>query len=171
LRCTGADCRSSEAIKAWGERRRIAIADFLGVERSERYAQYQQTRTERTNVDRFRAELPDKLSMSDEQYERLIVALADERRSFERNAQSRGLGWSGFGEILYDESQHSIEERLAAGREYADRLQARASAVLTTEQAREYARSLEAGLATMEGALPEMDSLDAHGMPPIQLKH
>jgi hypothetical protein len=171
LRCTEPSCRSLETIKASGERSRIAIADFLGSERSERYTQYEQTRSERADVDRFRAGLPDKLRMSDEQYEQLIVVLADERRSFERKAQSRGLGWSAFGYILYDETQRSDEERLAAGREYAERLQARASAVLTTEQAREYARSWEAGLATMEGALPEMESLDAHGIQTIQLKH
>jgi len=171
MHCTALPCLTPEAANALAERKRIAIEELLGVDRAKRYAQYEQTRSERMNVDKFRTDLPDRLRMSDDQYEQLIVALADERQKFQRNAESRGLMTFGFGDILYDENQHSLEERLAAGREYSERLEARASAVLNTEQAREYARMREAGLVNMENALPYLDSLNAHGLPGGTSKH
>jgi hypothetical protein len=154
--------------KALVERKNQAIRELLGDEAIERYNQYEQSRSERAAVENFRSSLPDKLSMTDDQYERLITALADEHQKFEREAATRGLKTAGSGGstgmLYWDESHHSVEERLAAARQYSERLRSRASGVLTTDQARRYDEAQESALANLESFLPWQDTMKVDGL-------
>ena len=168
LDCEKTHCVWDQEFPAFEARKRRATEDLLGVERSQRYNQYDNSRIERMTVGNFRKDLPDALHMSNEQSERLIAVLAEERQEFEQEARARGLELNTFGAgrgtILYDESRQSVQERVAAGREYSERLRARAAKVLTTEQLREYAIMQDAELASMESALPYQDSLRSAGI-------
>lgn len=154
--------------KKLNDRRAEAALEFLGEEGNERYARYEQTRTERREVDNFRATLPDKQAMTDDQYELLITALSDERQKFERETAARGLNVAGSGGMLgmlyWDDSQHSVAERVAAARKYSERLRSRASAVLTADQMHRYSEAQESALANLENFLPWQDTLDASGL-------
>lgn len=166
-----ARCSPNCVLKDWKaheEQKKNAIRELLGDEANERYTRYQETRSERMAVDIFRSSLPDKLAMTDDQYERLITAIADEHEKFEREAATRGLKTAGsggsLGMLFWDENQHSVEERVAAARKYSERLRSRASAVLNTDQLRHYSEAQESTLASLENNLPWQDTMKASGL-------
>jgi hypothetical protein len=118
------------------------IANLLGPEGQQKYAQYQTSVAEREAVAQFRTRLGDATHLRDENAEALIDVLADERQRISEEASQRGTGLTGIGNgvgmVWVSEAGASADARYESARENSRRLRARAAEVLTPAQMRAF---------------------------------
>jgi hypothetical protein len=83
-------CDAEALRKAPGNSQEDRVAATLGPERYVRYREFQETFYERGAVFQMNQQLGARLALSDVTAERLVQALAEQRRQFDREAEARG---------------------------------------------------------------------------------
>jgi hypothetical protein len=135
-----------------------AITDLLGAEKQERFEEYTYSSTERHMVSRFlRDKIPAGSQLSEEDSERFIAALADERKLVETEIKQRGLepffhpmeGVAfAFSTSIFEPGNSA--ERLREAAEYNRRIHARAKAILTPQQLAAFEQMQEAAIVGLK---------------------
>jgi hypothetical protein len=131
-------CDVSATASAQYQVQQRELADFMGDEKAPRFMDYRDNFMERNSVESFRAELPERMQLSDLQAERLAIALGDERRRIIKEWKQRGAGSAAMGNTLgylyYPNNTRDIEERVNEAGEYQRRQRERAAELLTAQQ-------------------------------------
>jgi hypothetical protein len=124
---------------------------LLGSEGVEAFTQFRKSIVEREAVIQLRGRLPDTSFLPESQAEKLIMALAEERENFSREATARGAkatSWgTNLGLLLYTEDSGLTEQYIAEATQYSQRLRTRAASVLTPAQLAAYVQMQEELLA------------------------
>jgi hypothetical protein len=117
------------------------VLDVMGAEKVRALESYEDSVTERRVVARLRGQLPDSAYLSDESSERLVAALAGERRRYQSQNSSPESGPSSIGTLdgqLYYMPLTTSDDMLASAEEYAQRLHRQAAAILDARQLSEF---------------------------------
>jgi hypothetical protein len=138
-----------------------AIADLFGADTQQRYEHYMYSIVERQMVTQFlRDRIPMKSQLSDEQTERLVAALADERRLVETEIRQRGMEpfafpMEGVAFTLQNNPYEggNIDDRLNEATAFNRRLHARASSMLTPRQLAAFEQMQDAAIAGLKSSL------------------
>jgi hypothetical protein len=144
------------------ETRNQQLAALLGSDKYERFTAYMSSTMERRDVDTFRSRLPENLSVSNEQAEQLISALAAERERLDREVTARGAGFNGLGTfggmIYYSSAASTFEQRMESASEYSGRLRQRAAEILTKPQSVRFDQAQDEGLRALRIYLREQQT-------------
>jgi hypothetical protein len=161
MRCTlDPACDPRTLWNTAGDPRQAMINDFLGPERSEKYATYMNTMGEREAVSQLRSRLPDAQRLSDDSAESLIVALAAERDAMSREDMGRGgMAGYGFGAGMIMSSGDTFEERYESAKRNSQRLRDRAAQYLSAEQLRVFNEMQDETLVSLRAMLRNKDSM------------
>lgn len=131
-------CDINAVAGAQFQAQRRELADFMGAEKAQRFADYRDNFMERNTVAGLRADLPDRLQLSDSQAEKLANALGDERRRVVKEWEQRGAGnamtGNSLGILYYPNNVQDIEERVAEAGEFQRRQRERAAEMLSAAQ-------------------------------------
>jgi hypothetical protein len=149
----------------WGLRR------LLGDDRSDLYGWYQYSSGERAFVHGMQQELPDRVRLSDAQFRRLALALADERQQLETEARRQGLDSYGpqyerkdlhlRGFAILCESD-DIAKLKASEAAYARRLFDRARALLSRSQLAYFKQALDFSQGVFDEYLREQEAIPVY---------
>jgi hypothetical protein len=117
------------------------LQDSMGAEKLARLELYEDSIVERRTVTRMRGMLPDNAYLADDVAEKLITALAEERRRYQAQNTANEKGPDGFGTtdgMLFYMAQSMPEESLASAEEYAQRMHRQAAPILQRRQLAEF---------------------------------
>jgi hypothetical protein len=143
-----------------GDTRQATINDFLGPERSGKFAAYTNTMGEREVVSQLRSRLPDAQRLTDDSAESLIAALAAERDAMSRETMGRnGTTSYGFGAGMIMSTGDTFEERYESARQNSQRLRDRASQYLSAEQMRVFNEMQDETLMSLRALLRNKDQM------------
>jgi hypothetical protein len=150
-------------VSAEARQRRAA---FLGEERHARFLAYEDSLGERRAVAQLRGNLPESAYLSEQSSERLISALAAERRRYQAEHSTPLTGPDGFGTtdgtIFYVRGD-GASESLESAQAYVKRLHAQAGPILSTRQLAEFDEMQRRLLEGLRGHLAEQETLAARG--------
>jgi len=142
--------------------RKRQIEDLLGAEKSERFQTYQQTLMQRGEVNRFREQLPAEHSMSDEQREQLIAALAEERSRLMAEVDRQGAALEGVGLVggmlYYPSTDTTTEQRFESASRFSMSVRERAAQILSKPQTVIFNQMQDDGLAGIRSYLLQHDA-------------
>jgi hypothetical protein len=124
---------------------------MLGADGAEAFSQFRSSIGERDAVIQLRGRLADSSLLPEAQAEKLIVALAEERASFSKEAAARGakvMGWgTALGMLWYTEDSGLPEQYIVEASQYSQRLRTRAAGILSPAQLAAYAQMQDELLA------------------------
>jgi len=124
---------------------------MLGAEGAEAFTQFRNSISERDTVVQLRGRLPDSSFLPEAQAEKLIGALAEERKSYSQEAAERGakpIGWgTNLGMLMYTEDSGLPEQYVVEASQYSQRLRTRAASILTPTQLAAFAQMQDELLA------------------------
>jgi hypothetical protein len=83
-------CNQMDSATVEARRQREDLVAYLGPEKYQRYEQYTDSLQERREVKQLQSRLPSQDALSEDRAERLIAALADERRETVATAEANG---------------------------------------------------------------------------------
>ena len=130
---------------------------LVGAGKLDAFSQFRNSVAERDAVIQLRGRLPDSNFLAQAEAEQLIVALADERARYQREATENGTkvrGWgTQLGMLMYTEDSGSPDQYVLEATQYSQRLRARAAAVLTPAQYAAYVQMQEELLAQLTASL------------------
>jgi hypothetical protein len=142
LRCGGdAAClREVLAADPADEKARMA-REILGNAKAEEFKQFQDTLNERRAVEGLQARLPH-APLTTERTDALIRALSGEsmrmREEWRKSGGANAFGTSELGMVFYPRTATSIEQQVAAAKDYSQRMRHSVSGLLTAEQRAEF---------------------------------
>jgi hypothetical protein len=146
------DCRSS-VDQSTLDAQKLAIAQLIGTENQKKLETYEMSRNERGDIERLRGRLSDKNRLTDDQAEKFIASIVDERTRIEADIKQRGgnFGVSSInGQTYYlsfdDENPDRQYEEAAA---YNRRIHERAAQILSEQQLAVYDQMREETLRMM----------------------
>lgn len=155
-RCnTNPACDLQSAIETQMQANRHELVALLGDEKAQRLEIYRDNHMERNSVASFRSGLPDSMSLSDAQAERLADALGEERRGMVKEWQQHGEQIAGmansWGSLNFPETQ-DVERRVAEATEFQRRQRDRAAEVLTSAQLEIFSKQQDQMLEIVRGS-------------------
>ncbi len=139
-------CDEKSGVWTYGSENAInPVQDLLGAEKFSEYEQYKKSVPDRSQVREMRARLDAADVLSDEQAEKLVAALGDERERYETEARETGRSVSHwvFGSLMAAPQASgsglpSDTEILNSAQDFVSRLRKRAADVLTDGQMRQF---------------------------------
>jgi hypothetical protein len=142
------------------------IASYLGAERYARYRAYRDEAEERGAVDHLRSQLQGSSWMTNAQAQKLVAALADERRSFVAEVKDGGGRVESYGAYaMAARAQRATGKPHLADIESAtrfhERMRQRAADHLTPEQLQTFSEMQDASLASLRKQLERRDAAEA----------
>ena len=140
------------------------ISTLLGPQREGRWEAYKGSLGEREVVTHLRQRLPDTFRLDDDNAERLITALADERMRIQQEASQAngGINSYGFGAgMVFTTGNGSFESRLESAQRYSQRLRERAALFLDAGQMRAFDELQDEQLLQLRAAMRQKEMFDA----------
>jgi hypothetical protein len=117
-------------------------------------------------VARLRGNLPESAYLSEQSSEKLIFALAAERRRYQAEHSTPQTGPDGFGTLdgmLFYVRGDDTDESLGSAQAYVNRMHALAGPILTTRQLAEFDEMQRRLLESLRLHLAEQETLGARG--------
>jgi len=150
-------CQSQSQYQNWGNANSPEMKALLGTERLQRFENYKSSLNERHAVTQFRNRLAESNRMDNETSEKLILALARERESIQREISGSGAGVNSFGlggvTVISPVDNRPVEQKVEAARQYSQRLRDSAAAYLDAEQLRAFGEMQEETLQELPNLL------------------
>lgn len=139
LRCSLDDgCRLSDPRRERHAAEQREIAALIGAEGQQRFEQFQMSISERSSIPALRGRFTDATRLTDDQTERLILAMAEVRQRAEGDLALRNAGISGYGGgvfgFIYSGDTSTPEIQIAEATEYGQRIHERAAQILDKAQ-------------------------------------
>jgi hypothetical protein len=164
-RCTlQPPCNYGAAGRESNAARQAAVTELLGTEKQQRLDEYEYTGIERSMVSPFlRDRIPAGSPLTDEQSERLVAALADERKLVETEIKQSGSEpFSSPMEGVAFTFSNSIFDGNTAGRlkeaaDFNERIHARAKAILTPPQLAAFEQMQEQAMVGIKSQLQQVE--------------
>jgi len=129
----------------------------LGANDIEAFNQFRSSIGERDQVIQLRGRLPDSHFLPEAQAERLISALAEERKLFQQESDQRGAsvrGWgTQLGMLFYSDDSSSADQQVAEATQFSQRMRARAAGVLSPAQLAVYVQMQDELLTQLTASL------------------
>lgn len=143
MRCIlDSQCQMQSQYQNWGNANSPEMKALLGTERGQKFESYKSSLNERHAVTQFRNRLAESNRLDSDTTEKLILALARERESIEREISGNGTGVNSVGlggvTVISPNDDRPLEQRLEAARQYSQRLRDSAAAYLNAEQLRAF---------------------------------
>ncbi len=138
LRCdVDPNCTADPKTLFDEEAARAEREQLLGKARADQYLTYSDYGVERAEVERFQDRLPAGQELSEQQLDRLIFAIAEEKRQFDEAAVARGEQVVVFMQIraaVAKDTKGQLPRLVESATQYSQRLRDRAASILTPAQ-------------------------------------
>jgi len=129
------------------------VLALLGAAGADAFNQFRGSIGERDQVIQLRGRLSDSNFLPEAQAERLIKALAEERKLYQHESAQRGVSLNGWGTqlgmLFFSNDSGSIDQQVAEAAQYSQRMRARAAEVLTPAQLAAYVQMQDELLAQL----------------------
>jgi hypothetical protein len=157
-------CRLMDVGRGYRDTQLQEVAALIGSDKERRFEEFQMSMSERMSMPTLRGRFDDATRLTDDQAERLIVALVDVRQRAEQELASGGSGPNeyngGVFAFVYPNDSKGVDAQLTEAAEYGKRVHDRAAQILNPAQLKIFDDARAESLRNLEFMLrqPKSDS-------------